>query len=60
MDVLYLNKISTLIVTFPHFSYILALMFKAKHQKTIKMVWTVVGVLVALSMVVLYIPGLWQ
>ena len=35
-------------------------MFRAKHQKVIRAVFAVVAILVALSMVTLYIPGLWQ
>lgn len=31
-------------------------MFKAKHQKIIKMIWTVLAIIIAASMVLLYLP----
>ncbi len=34
------------------------MIFNPKHQKTIKIIWSVIAVLVMLSMVVLYLPAL--
>ncbi len=36
------------------------MLFQKKHQKKIQAVWTVVVVLLILSMIILYIPGLFS